>query len=112
MLCFDCIEQFDVSEIWLEHGMDSWPHSMYGPARLTLQHLRRVALSGLGVPSAAVAACRQFVLYVPGEAEAALQRLRPILEDRLVDPAGPVSASLHHLQVPRPSLLMQQMYAA
>ena len=58
-----------------------------------------VALSGLGVPSAAVAACRQFVLYVPGEAEAALQRLRPILEGKLADGAGALSLGLDHLQV-------------
>ena len=58
-----------------------------------------VALNGLGVPSAAVAACRQFVLYVPGEAESALQRLRPILEGKLADTAGTLSLSLDHLQV-------------
>ena len=36
----------------------------------------RVALLGLGVPAAAVAHCKQYVVQIPGEAEAALHKLR------------------------------------
>lgn len=36
----------------------------------------RVALLGLGVPAAAVAQCKQYVVQIPGEAEAALHKLR------------------------------------
>ncbi len=69
-----------------------------------------VALSGLGVPSSVVAACRQFVLYVPGEAESALQRLGPILEGKLADAAGSLSSSLNHLQVLWPSHSTPALY--
>lgn len=58
-----------------------------------------MALSGLGVPSSAVAACKQFVTFVPGEAEAALQRVRPTLEAKSANATGQLAASLDHLQV-------------
>ena len=41
-----------------------------------LLELNRVALLGLGVPAAAVAHCKQYVVQIPGEAEAALHKLR------------------------------------
>ena len=40
----------------------------------------RVALLGLGVPAAAVAHCKQYVVQIPGEAEASLHKLRTKLE--------------------------------
>lgn len=66
----------------------------------------RVGLDWLGLSPECVAACRQYVLQVPGEAEAALMRLQAKLEVPVGSkgPAGSlplVKAALESLQVGR-----------
>ncbi|KAK9811583.1 hypothetical protein WJX72_006503 [[Myrmecia] bisecta] len=59
----------------------------------------RVGLEGLGLDAAAVARCKQFVLAIPGVADAALHRLRAKLEagGRGLPPA--IAACLEELQM-------------
>lgn len=60
----------------------------------------RAALLGLGIPAAAVAHCKQYAVQIPGEAEAALHKLRTKLEGSYTTalPQG-LSTALDGLQV-------------
>ncbi|KAK9906778.1 hypothetical protein WJX75_007809 [Coccomyxa subellipsoidea] len=62
----------------------------------------RVALEGLGLSGNAVAGCKQFLLQVPGEAEAALHRLHAKLVDAPTGarrPSGQVQAALEAVRL-------------
>ncbi len=59
-----------------------------------------MALLGLGTPAAAVAQCKQYVVQIPCEAEAALHKLRTKLEGSTVRGlAQPLNQALDDLQV-------------
>lgn len=60
----------------------------------------RVALLGLGIPAAAVAQCKQYVVQIPCEGEASLHKLRTKLEGNTVRPLPqPLNQALDELQV-------------
>lgn len=60
----------------------------------------RVALLGLGIPAAAVAQCKQYVVQIPCEAEAGLHKLRTKLEGSTVRGLPqPLTQALDDLQV-------------
>ena len=60
----------------------------------------RVALLGLGIPAAAVAQCKQYVVQIPCEAEAGLHKLRTKLEGSTVrGMPQPLSQAIDELQV-------------
>lgn len=59
----------------------------------------RVALLGLGIPAAAVAQCKQYVIQIPCEAEAGLHKLRTKLEGSSVRGLSqPLNQALDDLQ--------------